>query len=90
MSEKKLFEMTPEERQAVKDANPPVVSELIWANVYFNWHWKGCGFGQLSFSQDKTTGELTCMNECMGRESVRKILHAMADYVADNVKLLDE
>jgi hypothetical protein len=81
--------MTPEERQAVRDANPPEVSGLHYANVYFDWGWKGCGFGQLSFSFDPETGKFECMNECMSRDSVRKLLHAMADFVADRVVLLD-
>ncbi len=38
-------------------------------------------------SLNRETGELSCMNETMGRETVRKILHAYADHLADNVKL---
>lgn len=29
------------------------------------------------------------MNECMGRDSVRKLLHAYADFIADRAILLD-
>ena len=75
-------------RFRVMDENDPVVDVegIHWANMYFDWGWKGCGFGQLSFSKGED-GKLTCMNECMGRESVRKILIAMANTIADNVEL---
>ena len=78
-----------EERQKIKDENPPKVSWLHNANAYFDWGWEGCGFGQLSFSIDHDTGQITCMNECMSRDSVRKILHAYAEFLADRVVLLD-
>ena len=81
--------LSPEERQQLKAENPPVVDWLHGANAYFDWGWKGCGFGQLSFSIDKATGRITCMNECMSRESVREILHAFADFIADRAILLD-
>jgi hypothetical protein len=74
-------------RFKVMDENEPVVTGLHWANVYMDWSWKGCGFGQLSFSLDRETGKLICMNECMGRDSVRKILIAMANKIADEVVL---
>lgn len=80
---------TLEERQKLRDENPPVVDHLHYANSYFDWGWEGCGFGQLSFSIDRETGQIECMNECMSRESVRKILHAYADFIADRAVLLD-
>ena len=86
---KSLFEMTEVERQALRDANPPVVSTIYSANMYFDWGWEGCGYGQLSFSFDRETSKLECMNECMSRDSVRKILHAMADFIADRAILCD-
>lgn len=69
---------------------PIVIHGLHSGSAYFDWGWKGIGFGQLSFNYDRETGKLACMNECMGRESVRQLLHAMADYIADNVELEDE
>jgi len=75
--------MTREERYALMDANPPEIDEIFYAGAYFNWGWKGCGFGQLSFDLNKETGVVTCMNECMSRESVRKILIAFANKIAD-------
>lgn len=83
--------LSPEERQKLRDENPPEVSWLHSsnANAYFDWSWAGCGFGQLSFSMDRKTGQITCMNECMSRDSVRKILHAYADFIADRAVLLD-
>lgn len=81
--------MTPEQRMAVIEANVPEVSFIHYGGVYFDWSWTGRGFGQLSFSRKKETGEITCLNECMGRESVRKILHALADHIADRAVLID-
>lgn len=67
----------------------PIVTSVHTSRAYFDWSWEGCGFGQLSFSFDPRPGDLTCMNERMGRNSVRKLLHAYADYIADRVILLD-
>lgn len=70
------------------------VTKLIgpWAisgGAYFNWGWQGCGFGQLSFKL-RPDGKFDVMNEAMGPDSVRKLLHAFADYVADHAVLEDE
>lgn len=85
---KSILKMTPEERQAVMEANPPQVSYLHNARTYFDWGWKGCGFGQLEVFLSKD-GTLIVENECMDRERVRKILHAWADFVADRAVLRD-
>ncbi len=73
----------------MNDASRPDISihDLFSANAYFGWGMKGVGFGQLSFSLDRETGRLSCMNECMSRERVRALLHALADHIADNVIL---
>jgi hypothetical protein len=60
------------------------------ARAYFDWSWQGVGFGQLSFSYDRSSGRLSCNNECMSRESVRTLLRALADHIADNAILSDE
>lgn len=73
-----------EERQKIMDANPPVCDGIHYANTYLDWRWQGCGFGQLSFSFDRENG-WECSNEMMSPEAVRKILHAYADYVADQL-----
>lgn len=80
--------MTPDERNAIMEANPPEVCGLSTANTFFSWSWKGCGFGQLHvfLSND---GALIINNERMDRDRVRKILHAWADYVADRAVLQD-
>lgn len=72
----------------VMDANPPTIAE-VHAENYFTWSWKGCGFGELSFHLDPTTQRFKINNECMGKESVRKMLHAFADYIVDNSDLMD-
>lgn len=69
---------------------PIEISSVHGANAYFDWSWAGRGFGQLSFSLNRETGKLTCMNECMSRKSVRELLHAFADHIADNCILEDE
>lgn len=66
----------------------PVVTHIHNADMYVDWDWKGLGFGQLSFYIEED-GKIHVMNEYMTRDSVRKILHAMADYVADHAVLTD-
>lgn len=61
----------------------PFVNEVHSAGAYFTWGWKRCGFGELSFGVKD--GKWHCDTECMGPESVRKLLHAFADHVADNL-----
>lgn len=53
----------------------------IHRGAYFSWCKTGCGFGELSFYEQD--GILYCDNEYMSRETVREILHALADHVAD-------
>lgn len=84
-----MTRLTIEQRRAMIAANLPVVSDLHGANVYFDWGWKGCGFGQLSVHFDRETSKLECMNERMSRDSVRKILHSLADFIADRAILAD-
>lgn len=74
-----------EERAKLMAENPPSI-ELIGTHAYFNWSWKGCGFGQLSFHMDEQ-GVVRCLNECMSRERVRTLLVAMANHIADTCVL---
>ena len=60
------------------------------ASVYVDWGWTHKGVGQLRVYTDKEDGKIHIDNECMSKEHVRKILHAFADYVADNGVLADE
>lgn len=82
-----IFRMTPEERKAIMDANPPEITGIHTANVYLDWSWMGCGFGQLHFTYHRETEKITCMDEHMGRERVRTILIALANHIADNAVL---
>lgn len=70
------------------NANSPKVAEMHTAKTYFDWRWAGFGFGQMEVFLSKD-GTIVIDNECMGRDSVRKILHAWADHVADNAVLRD-
>lgn len=68
----------------------PHINSIYSTNIYFGWGWYTCGFGQLAVKYDEDTNRITCMNECMGRKSVRKMLHAYADYLADVMYLDDD
>ncbi len=82
--------MSPEELTEKINSGTPEVTSLHRLDIYVDWSWPHRGFGQIRFTYDKITGIVTCENECMSRESVRKILHAMADHIADNCLLADE
>ena len=60
---------------------------LIDTFLYFNWSMEGVGFGQLSVEYDRDLDKITCDNECMSREKVRKILVAFANHLVDNCEL---
>lgn len=79
--------LTREERYALMDANPPEIGSIHNGSVYFDWCWKGCGFGQLSFEVDRDTQKILCNNECMSRESIRKILTSLANHIAETCEL---
>lgn len=76
-------------RQAMRDNNLPKATRVHSSSVYFDWSWKGCGFGQLALNFDIESGTVVCDNECMSRDSVRKILHAYADFIADRCIMSD-
>lgn len=75
--------MTPDERNALIDSNTPEIEHIHDARAYFSWSWKGCGFGQLSF--DLEDGKWECDTEFMSPERTRKLLHAYADHIADQL-----
>ena len=80
-----FLRMTPEQREKSMIDNPPTCEGVHDGSAYFDWQWSGCGFGQFSFSYDRETGKWDCSNEMMKPESTRKLLHAFADYVADQL-----
>lgn len=82
--------MPMEERRKLMAENPPEIDGIHWGNAYFDWGWKGCGFGQLDFRFDRETGKIHIANECMDRERVRAILVAFANHIADHGILDDE
>lgn len=82
--------LTREERLKLMAENPPEIGGIHWGNAYFDWSWKGCGFGQLDFRIDRETGTIRIANECMDRERVRSILVAFANHIADHGILDDD
>lgn len=80
-----FLSMTQDDREQVMKENPPECTAVHSGGAYFDWSWKGCGFGQMSFDYDSEKKEWTGDTECMGPESTRKLLHAFADHVADNL-----
>ena len=82
--------MSLEERRKLMAENPPEIDSIHWGNAYFDWGWKGRGFGQLDFRVNRETGEIRIANECMSREMVRSILVAFANHIADKGILDDE
>jgi hypothetical protein len=78
-----IFRMSPEERAEIMHKNPPEITSIHGASAYVDWSWMGCGFGQLSFHADPETGRITFMDECMGKDRVRTILHALVDHLVD-------
>lgn len=65
--------------------SPDISVDPFSAGAYMNWSWKGKGFGQLSFSLKD--GKYECQNEGLSVESVRALLHTLADHIADNIVL---
>lgn len=68
----------------------PEIDKIWNTNLYFDWGWKYCGFGQLSVSHNPETDEIVIENECMSRDMIRKIMHAYVDHIVDHAKLADE
>ncbi len=52
-------------------------------DLSFTWDWEGCGFGGY-WTFKHPDGRIELENECMSRERVRKVLHALADHIADS------
>ncbi len=75
-----------EDRKAIMDANPPKVYDVSTFYISIGWGWKGCGFGELWIRLNPKTGKYEYDTECMGPESVRKFLYALADKVVDDLK----
>jgi hypothetical protein len=51
---------------------------------YFGWSCLGMGFGQMSFKLNEETGKVEFDTEMMGRETTRKVLHDLVDFMVDN------
>lgn len=49
----------------------------VEGNASFKWSLKGSGFGGLYFYQKN--GKTHCDNECMSKETVRKIMNILID-----------
>jgi len=82
-----IFNITREEARKIMDENPPTVADVRAFHINMTWSWKACGFGELWIRFDQDTGKYSFDHECMGKESVRKFLHALADHVTDNLEI---
>lgn len=82
-------DLTREERDLICELNPPQATFLHHAHFYFDWAWVGCGFGQVSVYLDRDQKQIEILNECMSRDSIRKMLHSLADFIADRAILSD-
>jgi hypothetical protein len=78
------FKMTREEADKVMEENPPTCVEVRDFHINMTWSWKACGFGELWIRQNED-GKYSYDTECMGPQSVRKFLHALADKIADDL-----
>lgn len=65
----------------------PEIDGVMNAQLYLNWYWEYRGFGQLGVHFDRDTGKVTIDNECLNRESVKKILYSFVDYIVENGEL---
>lgn len=82
---KSIFKMTPEERQAIMDTNPPEIELHNAMHLSFDWSWDGCGFGQIYFFKDGS--EISISNEGMAKENVRKLLYAFVDKIIEEAEM---
>ena len=57
---------------------------MISGSFTVYWQMPGIGYGQYYFYKNPA-GELCCRNECMDKDSIKKVLNAMVD----NCKLMD-
>lgn len=82
-------DLTREERDLICELNPPEATFLHSAEFRFDWSWAACGFGQISVDYNRRRKRLVISNECMSRDSIRKMLHSLADFIADRAILSD-
>ena len=53
-------------------------------NMYLSWGRKHFGYGQFSARFEPELNKFYCYDEMIGKENIRKLLHDLADYIADN------
>ena len=53
-------------------------------SMYLSWGRKHFGYGQFSSKYEPKFGKFYCYDERIGKENIRKMLHDLADYIADN------
>lgn len=54
-------------------------SALLHDEFTISWSMKGIGFGQYGFYTSKEDGKIHIANECMGKESIKKVLGILVD-----------
>lgn len=68
------------------DFQQPVVvpiEGMHTASLYFDWGQQTVGFGQCSIHRNSETGVVTANTEGMGKEWLRRALHAAVDALVD-------
>ena len=65
----------------------PEIDGVMNISLYFNWYWEYRGFGQMGVEFDRETGKITIDNECLNRDSVKKILYSLVDRIVDTGEL---
>ncbi len=58
---------------------PIQISKLLWFSFYFSWAQNTVGFGELSGKMDELGETASVDSEGMGKEWVRRALHAAVD-----------
>jgi hypothetical protein len=71
-------------------ADATVIDNEDFAGFDIRWSMKGWGFGQLLFGVEKKTGKLLADTECMGAESVKKVLDLASASLAEKLVEVDK
>lgn len=68
-------------------SNTVEIGRIHACDLYFDWEMEGVGFGQLNVELDAETRKVLLDNECMSRQRVATILHALADHITATAEM---